>query len=76
VNKTKIEELLSTKEGKTKLAAAMAAPLRRRMSMNSVARQAFSVEPLIKCSGCGCEFSELHPDNGCLLGHVHNIMEI
>lgn len=72
----KIGELLNTKEGRTKLAAAMIAPIRQRMGMSSVAKQAFSVEPLVKCSECDTEFHGLHPDNGCSLGHVYNIMEV
>jgi hypothetical protein len=46
------------------------------MNISSVAKQAFSVEPFTKCSECGSEFHELHPDNGCSLGHVYNIMEV
>jgi len=76
VNKAKfISKLLSSEEGKAKLAAAMIAPLRQRMGMSSVAKQAFSVEPLIKCPECECEFHELHPDNDCALGHIYNVME-
>lgn len=47
----KVRELVLSGEGRARLAAAMVAPLKRRMDYSGVARKAFGVEPL--CKSCG-----------------------
>ena len=74
-----IKKYLETPRGRTNLAAAMAAPLRRSMNYSSIARSAFAVDrlPDIKCPECGCKHTvDRHPDNDCSLGHVYNVMEV
>lgn len=59
-------------------------PLRRGIDYQSVARKTLMVDelPKIKCPECGHEFSLYydaggapHPENGCSLGHIYNVME-
>ena len=71
-----LKKCTETDMGRSKLAQAMIAPLRARRDYASIARKVFTTEPIMTtCPECNCEFHEEHPDNGCSLGHIHNIME-
>lgn len=61
-------------------------PIRRGIDYQSTARKIFMVDklPEVKCPECGYRFGliydhdsgEIHPNNGCPLGHVYNVMEV
>lgn len=72
-----IKNYLESTKGKQKLAESLVAPLRRRLDYQSVARKTFLVEelPMVTCPECDSKFNGEHPDNGCSLGHIYNIME-
>lgn len=70
-----LEDALSTKEGRMRLAATMVAPLRGRMSYQSVGRRAFGVDPLWFCEKCGTHFGseaekESHAADDCLVAEI------
>jgi len=79
-----ILEYLKNSEIRRKFVGRSLVPLRRGIDYQSVARKTFMVDelPKIKCPECGHEFSLYydkdgmpHPDNGCSLGHIYNVME-
>jgi hypothetical protein len=72
-----IKKYLDSAKGRRELGKKLVAPLRRSMDYSSIARKAFSVDPLpiAKCPECGVEIYSEHPDNGCVYGDVYNVME-
>ena len=72
----KSEMALSTPEGRLRLAAAMADPIRRNLSMSLMARRAFAVDPLpFWCARCGSGFvsedeKSAHGVDECLVSEI------
>ena len=71
-----LEAALSTPEGRSRMAAAMVNPIRRNLSMSSMARRAFAVDPLpFWCAKCGSGFvsedeKNAHGVEECLVAEI------
>ena len=64
----------SGKKGRAKIAESMVAPIKRQLGYQSIGRRAFSkVEKT--CEECGVTYRGWHPDNGCALGTIENVMD-
>ena len=74
------------KDIRPSLARALLGPIRQRLDYQSIGRKTFAVDqlPEEKCPECGYVFGVIydhdtgiiHPDNGCSLGHIYNVMEV
>jgi len=69
-----VEEAMKSDKGRTRLAMAMTEPIRRNLGYSSIGRRAFSEVKKV-CEQCGATYQGWHPDNGCELGMIENIME-
>jgi hypothetical protein len=72
-----IKKFIESPKGRSKLASSLIAPLRRSMDYTSIARKAFNVQPLpeITCPSCNTKIWGEHPDNGCVMEPIYNVME-
>lgn len=68
-----VKEAVDTQSGRKELGRAMS-----RIIMDNLNKRRFSpIEqiPMTKCPSCSCEYYDTHPDNGCQLGIVQNVVE-
>ena len=68
-----VKKAISAQDGRDELGRAMAKVIRD----NLAKRQFMPVQQIsmTKCPSCSCEYYNDHPDNGCNLGIVQNVME-